>query len=93
MHPAWTYTLRDVGGSLWGTAVFALAMFAPGYCVARWMNVCGFRERGLREQMAWSMALSVGVATIAMVALVWLIGVSATAVGRDGLVDGHDDLA
>ena len=77
MQPAWTYTLHDIGGSLWGTVVFALAMMAPGYCMARWTNVCGFRARGLREQMAWSVALSLGVGTIATVALVWIVGVSA----------------
>jgi len=65
-----------VGGSLWGTAVFALAMFAPGYCAAWLTNVCGFRERGLREQMAWSVALSLGVGTIFFVALVWVVGVA-----------------
>ena len=65
-----------MGGSLWGTAVFALAMFAPGYCAAWLTNVCGFRERGLREQMAWSVALSLGVGTIFFVALVWVVGVA-----------------
>jgi hypothetical protein len=77
MHPAWSYALIDVGGSLWGTAVFALAMFAPGYCAGWLTNVCGFRSRGLREQMAWSMALSLGVGTIFLVALVWVVGVAA----------------
>jgi len=75
MHPAWTYALIDVGGSLWGTVVFALAMFAPGYCAGWLTNVCDFRRRGLREQIAWSMALSLGVGTIFLVALVWIVGV------------------
>jgi len=77
MHPAWTYALRDLGGSLWGTAVFAVAMFAPGYLVGRATNVCAFRTRGLREQMAWSLALSLGAGTIFLVALVWVAGVVA----------------
>ena len=77
MHPAWIYALRDLGGSLWGTAVFAVAMFAPGYLVGRATNVCAFRTRGLREQMAWSLALSLGAGTIFLVALVWVAGVVA----------------
>ena len=78
MHPAWSYTLRDVGGSLWGAVVFALALLAPGYCVSRWVNVCGFRAKGLREQMAWSLVMSLGAGTLPLVGLVWAVGVVAT---------------
>jgi len=77
LHPAWTYMLRDVGGSLWGAVVFALALAAPGYCAGYWLDVCGFRRCGLREQMAWSVALSFGVGTLPLVAVVWLGGLVA----------------
>ena len=77
MHPAWTYMLRDAGGSLWGALVFALALVGPGYCAGWWTNLCGFRLRGLREQMAWSVALSFGVGTLPLVAIVWLGGIAA----------------
>lgn len=53
-------------------------MTAPGYCVARWTNLCSFQDRGLREQLAWSVALSLSVGTIATVGLVWVCGVLAT---------------
>jgi len=76
LHPAWTYMLRDAGGSLWGTLVFALALVTPGYCAGWWLDVCRFRSRGLREQMAWSVALSFGVGTLPLVGLVWLGGIA-----------------
>jgi len=78
LHPAWSYTLRDVGGSLWGALLFALALLAPGCCVARWVNICGFRTKGLREQMAWSLAVSLSAGTLPLVGLVWAVGVVAT---------------
>ena len=77
LHPAWTYMLRDAGGSLWGTLVFALALVTPGYCAGWWLDVCRFRTRRLREQMAWSVALSFGVGTLPLVGIVWLGGIMA----------------
>ena len=77
LHPAWTYMLRDAGGSLWGTLVFALALVTPGYCAGWWLNVCRFRSCGLREQMAWSVVLSFGVGTLPLVGIVWLGGIAA----------------
>jgi hypothetical protein len=68
--------LRDIGGSVWGTLVFALAMLPPGYWVARWLNFNDFRTRGVREQMAWSLALSLGAGTLPLVGLVWAAGVA-----------------
>jgi hypothetical protein len=64
-----------VGGSLWGAIVFALVMTGPGYCVGRWTDLCGFRTRGLREQAAWSLTLSLGAGTLPLVGLVWAVGV------------------
>ena len=67
--------LRDLGGSLWGALVFALPMLAPGYLVAYGINLCNFRSRGAREQLAWSLAVSFGIGTLAIVASAWLAGV------------------
>lgn len=69
--------LRDFGGSLCGVAAFVVVLVFPGYIAARWL-LPTFRTSGLREQAAWSIALSFGVGTIAIVALVWLAGVDAT---------------
>lgn len=66
--------LRDACGSLWGTLVFSLALIAPGYCFGRLTNFLGFRSRGLREQLAWSVTLSFGAGTLPLVAVVWLGG-------------------
>ncbi len=77
LHPAWTYMLRDAGGSLWGTLVFALALVSPGYCAGWWADLRGFRTRGLMEQVAWSVALSFGLGTLPLVAIVWLGGMVA----------------
>jgi len=85
LHPAWTYMLRDIGGSLWGVVVFTLALAAPGYCAGQWLNVCGFRLRGLREQAAWSLALSFGLGTAPLVAVAWLGGLVAGEVVLAGL--------
>ncbi len=74
MHPAWTYMLRDIGGSLWGVVVFALALIAPGYVTAYTSDVCEFRHRGLSEQLAWSVLLSFGVGTMLVLGAVWLGG-------------------
>jgi len=76
--------LRDAGGSLWGTLVFALALLSPGYCLGHWLELDaaaqgGFRRRGLREQMAWSVVLSFA-ATLPLVAVVWLGGMLAAEV-------------
>ena len=85
LHPAWTYMLRDAGGSLWGSLVFALAFVTPGYCAGYWLDVCRFRSRGLREQMAWSVALSFGLGTLPLVAIVWLGGLLAGEIALVGL--------
>jgi hypothetical protein len=85
LHPAWTYMLRDAGGSLWGSLVFALAFVAPGYCAGYWLDVCRFRSRGLREQMAWSVALSFGLGTLPLVAIVWLGGLLSGEIALVGL--------
>ena len=71
---------RDICGSVCGTLAFACALFAPGYVTAHFTNVCEFRSRSLREQLAWSIVLSFGVGTIATVSAVWLSGVTGGAV-------------
>ena len=50
-------------------------MLAPGYLVAYGINLCNFRSRGAREQLAWSLAVSFGIGTLAIVASAWLAGV------------------
>src|ERR1700743_2171480 len=77
LHSAWIYMLYDIGGSVWGSVVFVLALAVPGYAVARWMDA-RFVTRGLREQLAWSIALSFGVGTIIIVGCVWTTGTAAT---------------
>jgi hypothetical protein len=66
-----------LAGSLWGTFAFATALLAPGYLAARSLNILGFRQRGGLEQLAWSVALSFGLGTLPIVALVWAFGVAA----------------
>jgi hypothetical protein len=87
LHPAWLYLLRDLGGSLWAGAVFALALLVPGYAVARWM-LPDFCSTGLREQLAWSVAASFGVGTIVLVGLAWITGVAATGYGLIAIAVG-----
>ncbi len=85
MHSALTYTLLDIGGSLWGTAVFATAMLAPGYMCAHVFDLCGFRTRSAAEQFAWGLVLSLGVGTLVLVAAVWAVGVMAGEILLAGL--------
>jgi hypothetical protein len=55
-----------------------VALLSPGYLLGRVLNVLGFRERSGLEQLAWSVALSFGLGTLPIVALVWIFGVAAT---------------
>ena len=77
LNPAWTFTVRDLAAGLWGTLVFALPMLAPGYLLLGWLHR-GEPSHGLREQLAWSIALSLSAGTLLQVALVWWFGVIAT---------------
>jgi hypothetical protein len=62
---------------VWGAAVFAVGLAAPGY-VAGWaLDIADFRRRSAVEQTAWSLALSMGIGTVLIVAGVWASGVAA----------------
>ena len=62
-------TQGDLLGCLRGVAAFAPVLFAPGYCVAWTCNLLGFRSRPTWERIAWGVALSFGLMTIAAVEL------------------------
>ncbi len=66
--------MRDLAGAAWGVLLFATAAVAPGYCLAHTLDPAAFRARGLREQLAWSLALSFGPGVLLIVAAVWLGG-------------------
>jgi hypothetical protein len=72
--------LFDLAGGTVGVLVFALMLLLPGYAVGWVADICQFRSRGVREQLAWSVALSFGVSPIVIVALVWLFGIDFAAV-------------
>jgi hypothetical protein len=54
--------------------MFAVALLSPGYLAANTFDLGGFRLRGQSEKLAWSVALSFGVGTLPIVALVWCFG-------------------
>ena len=60
------FTLVDIFGTLRVLPFFALIFLAPGYCMGRWSNVLGFRQRGAAEQWLLSMGISIVVMPIAL---------------------------
>ncbi len=76
MHPAWTFMLRDIGGSVVGILLFCFGLLAPGFAVAQLTDICKFRSRTSSEQLAWSVVLSFAVGTLFTVGAVWVAGVT-----------------
>jgi len=60
-------TRGDILGCLRCVFAFAAVLLAPGYCLAWAINLLGFRERTAGERLAWGVALSFGVMTVASV--------------------------
>jgi hypothetical protein len=86
-------TWGDIAGSLRSVVAFEAVLLAPGYCFAWTCNLLGFRGRGVGERLAWSVAISFAVVTIAAIllgkyvsltAVCWLAGICAA--GFMGLV-------
>ncbi len=78
--------LLDMGGALLGSLAFAAALLAPGFVVGWVLEVGEFRRRSLLEQLAWSVVLSLGVGTVAIVGLVRVVGVEGAGVVLMGVV-------
>jgi len=70
----------DLAGAAWGVLVFASVALMPGFLVGYAANLSGFRERSLREQLVWGVALSLGVGTLLVVAVTWLFSLAVAAV-------------
>jgi hypothetical protein len=79
-------TRSDVLGCLRCVAASVAVLLAPGYCLAWATDLLGFRMRSVRERLAWGVALSFGVMTVASVelgkytslsAICWLAGICA----------------
>ena len=64
---AGSLTLGDIVGCLRGVLAFVPILLAPGYCLAWALDFLGFRGRPAGERLAWAIALSFGVVTIAAV--------------------------
>lgn len=62
-------TRGDILGCLRGVAAFAPVLLAPGYCLAWACDFIGFRKRAIGERIAWGVAISFAVMTIAAVEL------------------------
>jgi hypothetical protein len=59
------FTLQDIAGSALGVAVFALALYVPGYLLGHATDLFGFRRRGVRERICWAICYSFAVTPIA----------------------------
>ena len=62
MHAS--FTVSDIEGSLWGTILFALYLFVPGYVTGWATDVLGFRKAGFSERILLAVCLSVCVSPI-----------------------------
>ena len=66
----------DLAGAAWGVPVFASVFLMPGLLVGYAINAGGFRDRTLREQIAWGMVLSLGIGTLLVAGVTWLFGLA-----------------
>lgn len=59
------YTLQDIAGTLASIPVFAIFLFAPGYCFGHATDMMGFRSRATAEKFLLSVPFSLVVSTMA----------------------------
>jgi hypothetical protein len=52
------FTLQDVVGSAFAVAIFAFALYMPGYVLGYAANLFDFRRLGFRERTMWAIAYS-----------------------------------
>src|SRR5450631_3120221 len=62
-------TWRNIFDCVLCTVAFVPVLLAPGYCLAWFQNLLGFRTRSLGERLAWGVAFSFGVMPILAVEL------------------------
>ncbi len=61
------FTLRDLTQSALALPLFLPLFFAPGYLIAWFGNIAGFRRASPVERIAWSIPLSIATGTLLMV--------------------------
>jgi hypothetical protein len=93
-------TWADILGCLRAVAMFAFLLEAPGHCAGWALNLLGFRQRGVMQQIAWSVALSFAIMPIVAVmvakygslgAVVWVaIGCGLITIGLNQWAIWHD---
>ena len=59
------FTLQDVAGSAVAAAVFALALYVPGYVLGYAADLFEFRRGSFRDRMPWAIAYSFAVTPLA----------------------------
>ncbi|HEV2618762.1 MAG TPA: hypothetical protein VGU23_02365, partial [Acidobacteriaceae bacterium] len=58
------FTLHDVAGSAFAVAIFALALYIPGYVLGYLTDLFDFRRMGFRRRTVWSIAYSFATAPL-----------------------------